>query len=279
MQTQREAQPVAESGSEFRELKLEDWPQARRGTMPKPVSVAGVMSIARVLIAEFGLLRGAWWFTKASIWDYLFHKPRWYPERFHFETKEEERFFRELFDELKYFIVLFNSLRARHGEFLADEITGKMAIPFWLPYLRQCFRRVDSMADIDPLVQQMSDYLADYVGDDKGFAGQVFVAEDGSEVRFHVTKCAHIMILRAYRLSRFAAHTCLADHVVFDNDMPELVFGRAHTIGVGDGYCDHVFRVRTPQTVEREDSDYGDAHKIDGARTTLRHWAEVLRQR
>ncbi len=67
----------------------------------------------------------------------------------------------------------------------------------------------------------------------------------------------------------------MADHVLCDNVMPEIVFGRKHTIGVGDSYCDHMVRIRTPEEKENDESNYEDTYKAKyGARDVLKKWDE-----
>lgn len=240
--------------------------------MPSVINLAIVRALVRCLWRDVGFFRGSWILMRSVTWDYVFYRPVWRPEHFELSGPEEERHFRKIFSQITPLIVIFENLKRRYGEDRADEITARMAIPIALPYLLATFRpgtRIESIDDIRQLT-------ADYMGDGTGFEWTEEVSEDRTEVRYRFTKCVYIMILKAYGLHSFAGYSCLADHVVFDNVVPDVVFGRSHTLGVGDSFCDHCFRMRTPDDRERDESNYGDCHKVKyGGRDEVRRWEKV----
>jgi hypothetical protein len=199
-------------------------------------------------------------------------KPVWQPAYFDLKSEAETRFFAGLFREFRMLITLFNRLKRLYGVEAADSITGKMAMPMSIPYLRQAFHPVEHLDSIFPVLQQLSDYLRAGIGADKAFEGQAFIAEDGTELRLFVTKCAHVQLLRTYGLRSFASKVCLADHVVFDTTLPEIVFSRQHTIGMGDAFCDHVIRLRQPDETRQDPAQYEDCHKIADGMQEVLYW-------
>lgn len=268
----------AKSGSPMRKIPIEELQSTNRQKMSPVVGVQTMVAILKVLIRETGLFRGVWIFMKSTLWDTVFHKPEWHPEYFTFKSAEEEAYFKEVFNQLSFMIIVFNELKRRYGPFLADEITAKMAIPAAIPYLRSTFTYLKDLADIEQILDQLADYLAGAVGPHRGFEGDVYIAEDHTEARLHITKCAYIMIMKAYGLKTFAANSCLADHVLFDNFITNVKLGRQHAIGVDDAYCDHILRLRSADDTEKDEGDYADSYKARfGGRDMVEHWKEVYR--
>jgi hypothetical protein len=203
-------------------------------------------------------------------------KPAWHPERFNLKSEAEAQFFEKIFREFLMLITLFNKLKRLYGEEVADRVTGKMAIPMAVPYLRQAFHPVDNLDTILPVLQQLSNYLKAYIGENRAFEGHAFISDDRTELRLFVTKCAYIQVLRAYGLRAFAAKSCLADHVVFDTVLPDMIFSRKHTIGVGDAFCDHVMRLPLPDDKERDPARYEDCDKIPDGMDEVLRWEDMF---
>jgi hypothetical protein len=259
---------LSKSGSKFIPAKKLS-PQSDK--MPSVFNWDSTKAVAKALIEELGFSKGLWIFVKSITWDGLFNKPKWHPEYFELKAPDEEKHFKKVLKQLFPVIVIFNNLKKEYGEDRAHEITAKMGISTSLPYLLTGFKPGTRIKHIDEIRQLLTDYL----GDGKGFEWTEEVSEDQTEVRYRFTKCVYIMILRAYGLDAFAGHCCLADHAVFDNVMTDVIFGRKHTIGVGDTFCDHIIRLRSPEDNEKDESNYEDCHKAGyGGREAVQRWEE-----
>ena len=165
-------------------------------------------------------------------------------------------------------ITIFEHLKKKYGQSRADEIVAKMAVPIALPFLSRTIHHIDGLEDIDQFRQMICDYL----GSGAGFEWEEKVSEDKTELRYRFTKCVYGEIIAAYGLKTFSVYSCLADHVIFYNVMPEIVFGRKHTITLGDGFCDHMFRIRLPEDEEKDETNYADCYKISGGRELVKNW-------
>jgi len=267
----------AASWSAFRELPLEEWPPTNRDEMPPLLMYwASLKAMYGGLRTNFNPFTSMKLLVTAALSLPPADKPKWHPEYFDLKSAAEARFFQEIFREFLMLITLFNKLKRLYGEETADRVTGRMAIPMSVPYLRQAFHPVERLDDIRPVLQQFSNYLKAYIGKDKAFEGQAFISEDGTELRLFVTKCAYVQVLRAYGLQAFAAKVCLADHVVFDTVLPNMVFSRKHTIGVGDSFCDHVMRLPIPGDQEHDPARYEDCYKVPDGIEAVSHWKKVF---
>lgn len=240
-----------------------------------PIMPSMAMGMTRVLIKELGFFKAMFLLMGSFGWDFLFNKPKWHPEYFNFKNEDEEKIFKELFyKDCIYPLLIFQRLKRRFGEFLADEMMAKTSIPAGMSYLTKVFRPLVKVTHIDEIRQQM----ADYIGEGKSVEWTEEVSEDGTEVRYRFTKCIQMQIWRAYGMKSFVGYCCITDHVCFDNLMSGLVFGRKHTLGVGDDYCDHTFWIRRPEDAEKDESNYKDCNKVKfGARDAVRHWAEIFK--
>ena len=267
----------AVSGSVFQELPLEKWPPTNRDEMPPLLMYwASLKAVYGGLKTRLNAVSSMMTIAAAALSLPACDKPTWHPEYFNLKSAAEAQFFQKIFREFLMLITVFNKLKRLYGGDVADRVTGRMAIPMAVPYLRQAFHPVENLDDIHPILQQLSNYLKAHIGEDKAFEGHAFISEDRTELRLFVTKCAYIQVLRAYGLRAFAAKTCLADHVVFDTALPNLVFSRKHAIGVGDLFCDHVMRLPLPGDREKDSTRYEDCYKIpDGMEEVLR-WEKVL---
>ncbi|MFX1251681.1 MAG: L-2-amino-thiazoline-4-carboxylic acid hydrolase [Promethearchaeota archaeon] len=241
----------------------------RKRDMPSTLNYSSIKAVFKVLSKEIGRIRGLYLLSKAGL-TLVINGPRWNPEFFELKDEEEAKHFERIFNEMRPLIFIFEYLKKMYDEARADEITAKMAVPIALPYLIKSFHRIENPNHINQ-VRQLS---ADYLGDGKGFEWTEKVSEDGLEVRYHFTKCVYILVLKIYGLKTFAAYSCLADHILFDNVMPEFVFGRKHTIGVGDTYCDHILKIRSSDEIEKDEANYEDCYKISGGRELVQYWEE-----
>ena len=239
--------------------------------MPSVFQTDIIKGMYHVLSEEIGKPEARHTLERSFFWDYLFHRPEWHPEWFDLPDEKIADHYHKIFKELAPFISSFRSLKDEHGEARAQEICAKLAVPSSVPYLAKVFHRNDNITDIEDLRQE----LADYLGDGEGFEWTEEVSDDKSEVRYHFTRCVYIEILRAYGMTSAAAACCYCDHIIFDNITPELYFRRDHCKGVGDSFCDHDIRVRTPEDTAEDDLRYGDTDRADfDARALIQQWAE-----
>lgn len=262
----------SKSGSVMREVEM---PPSRRDKMEPVAGWSSMKALARGLFRGTGFLEGLGLLLRSNTLDMARNKPEWHPEYFEFKDGEEEEAFKKSFDELTPMIILYNNLRERYGEYLADEISAHMAIPGLLAYYLRAIPIPEERGDIDRMRQMLSDFIAN----DRGYELKQWLSEDRTEIRMRWTKCAPAMILRAYGLHSYAGNLCLTDHVYFDCLLPEVIFSRTCAIGVGDSYCDHVFRYPIDEDDRKEESDYGDCYKVGfGGRDAVEHWKEVFRR-
>jgi len=145
-----------------------------------------------------------------------------------------------------------------------------MGIPISVTYQLKIFKPGTKIEKIDEIRQLVSDLL----GDGKGYEWTEQVSEDRQQVRYHFTKCVYIMILRAYGLTSFAANVCLADHVILDNMVPDIIFGRKNAMGCGDSFCDHTVTLRKAENTRKDESDYEDCYKVHLGREAVKKWEE-----
>ncbi|NKB69056.1 MAG: hypothetical protein GKR89_18465 [Candidatus Latescibacteria bacterium] len=95
-----------------------------------------------------------------------------------------------------------------------------------------------------------------------------------SHITFFFTRCVYIETLRAYGMM-----SCYCDHIIFDNAMPEIYFRRDNCKGVGDSFCNHYFKIRTPEGAARDDQRYDDTEKAPfDARGIIQYWRDNYRE-
>ena len=256
-------------------LKVEKLSPSRKA-MTKATHWPSLKVLIGTILKEVGPIKGAWLLFRTIVWDTKFNKPQWQPDYFNFKDEADEKAFRETFDEVVVLIILFNNLKKKYGEFLADEITAKIAIPFALPHIFTVLKPGTRVKNVHEVRQLMTDFL----GHQNRFDWTEEVSEDQSILRYHFTKCTYIMVLMAYGVKSYAAYDCLADHVAVDCVLgKDVIFSRTHTIANGDGFCNHTFRMRLSSKDEKKESDYGDCRKVKfGARDCVQHWKEMLRR-
>ncbi len=231
-------------------------------------------ALTRSLFREIGILRGSEVLLRSNTVGMLFDKPKWHPEHFEFSNRREESAFKELFDILAPTIVLYNDLKKHFGGYLADEITANMAFPLQLALYPQFGWIPDDPADIDQWRQCTADAWGSGAWEFKEW-----VSEDDTEYRMRFTKCAPVMILKAYGMHAYAENICMTDHVVMDCLVPEVIFSRTCAIGVGDPYCDHTVRLPVSDEDTKKEEDYADCNKARfGGREAVRHWEEVYKR-
>jgi hypothetical protein len=262
----------SKSGSKLEEVEGLK-PRVEQGV--PTISWPAVKALTKSLFRGTGALKGLGLLIRSNTWDMIANKPEWHPEYFEFSDEEEEEMFKKVFDVLTPTIILYDNLKRRYGEYLADEITANMAIPIQLAFYPKLFPFPEDRADID----QWRQAGADAFSNKKAYECREWVSEDRTEYHMRWTKCAPMMILRAYGMHSYAGNTCLADHVVFDCLVPEVIFSRAHTIGLGDSYCDHVMRLPLSEDDKKEEADYADCDKVKfGGRSAVEHWKEVYKR-
>ncbi len=208
----------------------------------------------------------------------IFNKPKWMPDKFNIESKEQEIFYRQKFKEYLSFIVLFYNLRKEINEDEADRFMADQMLPIVLDMMNARFRPVSEINSVETWLEQARDYLGTEIEKDKGFKGEIYLAKDKSEMRFHVTRCATVQIVREYGLKYTAAALCMGDHITYHTVFPNLIFKRSHSLSVGDSFCDHEFRLRTADDPILDEVNYGDCNRIVGMRELVRVWEEKAKE-
>ena len=244
-------------------------PQTKK--TPKVHQIDIIKGVYHVLSEDLGKPTAIKLILKIFLWDMMLNRPHWEPNRFTFKDESEEIDYKKKYEELIFVIILFEKLKVKYGREKAIELTAKCAVPPSVINLDASFKSIPDMADIDQFRQQMADFL----GDGNGSDWTEKVSSDKTEVHYKFTQCAYVEILRAYGLSSAAASICYCDHIFFDNAMPELYFKRDHCIGIGDIFCDHVFRIRTPDDANENILRYGDTEKADfDAKGLIEKWTK-----
>ena len=247
---------------------------SRFEAMPSTVSFGILKGVFNALAAEVGRTRAATLLAKSFTVDIALGRPKWKQEMFSFDNEADRAKYAETFKEFRGFINLFERLKKGHGEKFAQEMSAKLAVPASVPYLARTFKPIDDFEDIGQLRQ----LVADYLGDGAGFTWTEQVSDDRTEVRYRFIQCAYIEVLRAYGLTAAAASVCYCDHIIFDNAMPQVYFRRDHCKGVGDDFCDHLFRIRTPDDDAEDSLRYGDTERANfDAKGLLDRWAKNFR--
>ena len=203
---------------------------------------------------------------KSLFYDPIFSQLKWQPGLFQLNNQTQEKHFKKTFNQFRLFIVIFNHLKKILGEETADRfIAGQMA-PFILAAMKGNFHPVQEIDTVEVWLKQAISYLGDEIKKDRGIEGELYIASDKKSMKFHVTKCANVQILRAYGLKYTAAIICMCDHVTYHTVFPNLIFKRTNCLGVGSDYCDHVFKLRTKDDPVIDEENYGDCYKARGIR-------------
>jgi hypothetical protein len=117
-------------------------------------------------------------------------------------------------------------------------------VPVVLDMMKTKYHPVENIDSVEVWLRQARSYLGEEIEKDMGFDGTLYLAEDKSELRLHVTRCVNMQMLREYGLTYTAAALCMCDHITYHTVFPNLVFKRTHTLAIGDKFCDHEFEFR-----------------------------------
>ncbi len=246
---------------------------------PYEINVSKIlMQLLKSTQKKLGTFRGTSIFLKSLFWDMVFNKPKWQPEKFKLNSDAQAKFYKIKFNEYLLFIILFNNLKKEMNETEADKFMANQMIPIVLNMMKERFSPVEKVDSVEVWLRQARDYLGTEIEKDKGFEGDMYVAKDKSEMRFHVTRCAAVQIIREYGLKYTAAATCMGDHITYHTVFPNLIFKRSHSLSVGDCFCDHEFRLRTEDDPVMDEENYGDCYKIEGMREFVREWEEKAKE-
>jgi hypothetical protein len=261
----------AKSGSKLEEVEM----PAPQGEEPRlSVSSQVMKAVAWSLFRQTGVLKGLEAILKSNTWDMIANKPKWHPEYFGFANKKEEEVYKEYFNLMTPTIILYNNLKRQYGEYLADEITARMAIPVGLAIYPQFDWMPDDVTSIDQWMQVTANGF-----DNRAYQGRHWVSEDKTEWRMQWTKCVPVEVLKAYGLHAYAENHCLTDHVYLDCLAPEIIFNRTHIMGAEDSFCNHTIRLPLDKNDKKEEADYADCQKVRfGGRNSVRHWEEVYKR-
>jgi len=250
----------SESGAEWETLSFEQW-ASRMHSESKPYKIKPLnylRAVKQEFIQNLGVKKGKSIFYKAIVWDFLFKKPQWAPEKFNLTSKRQEMFYRKRFNENLPVIVLFQALSREIGEREADRIIANTMVPVVLDMMKTKYHPVENIDSMEVWLRQARSYLGEEIRKDTGFDGTLYLAEDKSELRLHVTRCVNMEMLREY---------------VF----PNLVFKRTHTLAIGDKFCDHEFRIKKNVIPDHDEDDYSDCNR-SGMREFVREWEEKAKE-
>ena len=267
---------TAESGGSWRKFTFVDyaemWPI--HGTPYNPKVGQITKSIYTAVTKEFGYGKGGAIFAKSVFWDMLTDQVKWDPTLFNLKSEKQAVFYKKAFEEFKVFFMLFENLKKEMGAEKADRFMANQMVPIILAMMKSKFSAVEHLDGVSVWLDQARDYLGDEIEAEKGFDGDIYLAEDNSELRFYVTRCSNIEILRAYGLPYTAAALCMGDHITYDCVFPNLIFKRKHTIAVGDCFCDHTFQLRKDKQPVDDKEQYGDCYKMEGLRALVDEWED-----
>ncbi len=268
------------SGSEWDQFTFAKWASDYK-TQGKPYRI----NVTKILFRLFksarqkvGTLKGSYIFCKSLFWDMIFAKPKWQPEKFHLNNDAQETFYRSKFQEFLPFITFFNNLKKEIGDDKADRFMADQILLIVLQMMKTRFHPVENIDSVEVWLEQARDYLGTEIEKDKGFEGDIYLAQDKSEMRYHVTRCALIEVPQAYGLEYTAVASCMGDHITYHTVFPNLIFKRSHSISVGDDFCDHEFRLRTKDDPVIDEQNYGDCYRIEGIRELVREWEEKAKE-
>ncbi|WP_425448247.1 L-2-amino-thiazoline-4-carboxylic acid hydrolase [Dethiothermospora halolimnae] len=231
--------------------------EPQNGEMDSVAQLDILIGMKHILGNEIGKLTAIIMLLKSFIWDPIFNRPVWKPELFDLPNDEVKEVYQKKFEDLTPFICLFTRLKKKYNKDKVQIIMAKLSVPASVPYLGKTFKAKPNITDIDEFRQDMTNYL----GNGIGFEWTEKVSLDKQEVVYRFTRCAYIEILQAYGMDYAASMVCYCDHIIFDNNTPELYFSRNHCKGVGDSYCDHHYKIRKLIDDENNDKRYGDTEK------------------
>lgn len=247
----------------------------------KPYEVDTVrilLQLFKSIKRKLGAVKGSYIFFKSLFWDMLFNQPQWMPEKFNLRSPAQEKFYQAKFKEYLPFIVLFNNIKKDLSVEEADYFMAEQLLPIILDMMKSRFSPVAEINSVEVWLKQARDYLGTEIEKDKGFEGEIYLAQDKSEMRFYVTRCAAVQIIREYGLKFTAAALCMGDHITYHTVFPNLIFKRSHSLSVEDSFCDHEFRLRTRNDPIMDEENYGDCARVEGMRDLVREWEEKAKE-
>ncbi|MBU0974001.1 MAG: L-2-amino-thiazoline-4-carboxylic acid hydrolase [Proteobacteria bacterium] len=269
----------SESGTEWETFSFEQWalrlPLESQPYRIKPLNY--LHSLNREIIKNLGVKRGRLIFITAILWDFFFKKPQWMPDKFNLTSKKQENFYKKKFNENIPVIVFFQSLARIMRNEESDKIIANTLVPVILDMMKSKFHPVENINSVEIWLRQARNYLGTEIDKEKGFNGTVFLAEDKSELRLHVTRCVNVEILQRYGLIFTAAAICMCDHITYHTVFPNLIFKRTHTLAIGDNFCDHELRLKRSLDTNIDADCYSDCSKVKGMREFVRGWEETAK--
>lgn len=246
---------------------------------PYKVDVLEILfQLLRGFSKKFGLVKGVSLMLKSLVWDMVFNQPAWMPEKFNIRNQTQAAFYRTKFNEYKIFFVLFNNLKKVLKTEEADHFLAEQILPIILDMMAARFYPVADIDSVEVWLKQARGYLGEEIEEGKGFEGDIYLATDRSEMRFHVTRCATVQLIREYGLRFSAAAFCMADHITYHTFFPNLIFKRSHSLSVGDAFCDHEFRLRTKSDAMMSEENYGDCARVEGMRDLVSKWEDKAKE-
>ena len=141
----------SESGAEWEIISFEQW-ALRMYSKSKPYKIKPLhylRSVKQEFIQKLGAKKGRNIFNQAVLWDLLFRKPRWAPEKFNLTSKRQEEFYRTKFNKNLPVIVLFQALAREIGESEADRIIANTMVPVVLDMMKTKYHPVESIDSVD----------------------------------------------------------------------------------------------------------------------------------
>ena len=231
-------------------------------------------SLFREIYKEVGILKGSVLILRTLAWDWLFNKPRWRPEKFDIISTDQGGFYKKKFNEFLPLMLFYRSLGKMVGNERAERLLADSTLPLVLKMMYSIYSPIENMSSIELFLQQTRNYLGSEWEEDKGFSGDVYLANDKSELWFHVTRCAPMQILREYGLHFLATAYCMCDHITYHTLFPNLIFRRCHNLASGDPYCDLEFRIRKKSDPNMDEDNYADCGRDPEMRAFVWDWEQ-----
>ncbi|MBN2436508.1 MAG: L-2-amino-thiazoline-4-carboxylic acid hydrolase [Spirochaetes bacterium] len=242
---------------------------------PYKVNVLSYLkSLYIIIVHNSGKITGTILFVKVLLIDLVFNKPKWDRSKFDISSKAQEVFYKKKFNENIPVIAFYYALSKKTGKDKADRIIAETMVPVVLEMMKSKYHPVANIESVEVWLKQARNYLGSEIEIDKGFEGEIYLAKDKSELRFHVTRCAPMQILREYGLIYTATVLCMCDHITYHTIFPNMIFKRTHTLAMGDEFCDHEFRVRKNNEPIMDEDNYSDCARDPEIRQFVKEWED-----
>lgn len=235
-------------------------------------------SLCKIIVRYLGARAGLLLFLRIILFDLVFKKPVWDKSKFDIFSKAQEDFYKKKYCENIPIIVFYYAIAKKIGNDEADRLIAETMVPVVLDMMKSKYHPVANIESVEVWLKQARNYLGIEIEKDKGFQGTIYLAQDKRELRFHVTRCAPMQILRAYGLIYTASALCMCDHISYHTVFPNLIFKRTHTLAMGDNYCDHEFQVRNSDDPILNDECYSDCARDPEIRQFVREWEEKAKE-